>query len=64
MISLNEYKLALRYPRLAAMIESYVGGNRGVARRFLRKAAAGEELYIKIAREAFARRHNTKGGTR
>jgi len=53
-----EYKLALHYPRLAKMLARYVG-NEKVARRFLRKAVAGEELYLKIAREAFARRHQT-----
>lgn len=56
-----EYKLALRYPRLAEMLARYVG-NESVARRFLRKAIAGEELYVKIAREAFARRHQTQEG--
>lgn len=56
-----EYKLALHYPRVVGMLERYCG-NAGIARRFLRKAVAGEELYLKIVREAFARRHQTNRG--
>lgn len=41
----------LKYPRLTRAVESYVG-DRVLARRYVAKAARGEELYQRVVNEA------------
>ncbi len=54
-----EFRLP-RWPRVLRIVERYVG-SKGLARRYVERAARGEALYLSIVREAFARRH-IKGG--
>lgn len=50
----------VRFPRVLRIVERYVG-QKHLARRYVQRAAEGQQLYVEIVREAFKRRHR-KGG--
>lgn len=56
---LDKMDARFKWPRLVRMVENYVG-SRGLAVRYVNKAVMGDQLYQKIVKEAFIRRHNRR----
>lgn len=56
---LEEARARRRWPRVIATVARHVGDAR-LAARYVRKAALGEALYVRIVREAFSRRHGIR----
>lgn len=57
--SLTSWQARDLWPRLYGRLWAYVGFE-GLASRYLAKAANGEEPYLRIALEAFRRRHKRR----
>ncbi|MCC6809959.1 MAG: hypothetical protein IT381_21195 [Deltaproteobacteria bacterium] len=57
----NAFLIARKFPRVLRAVQAHVqSDNRALATRYVRKALAGEKLYMRIVREAFSRRHDER----
>lgn len=57
----NVFHARRRWPRVMRAVEKHIQtDNKSLAARYVQKAHNGEPLYLRIVREAFARRHGAR----